>query len=648
MSDQISVRGDDVVAVVDTPDSVTVADVEWVTVLDTAHTLSVEEVEWVAIVDGFIPVPGPGIKLLGTLDDPAELPATGSPGDGYVIDGDLWVWVDPDGWTNVGPFAGPPGPPGPEGPQGVQGVTGPEGAQGDPGPAGATGATGPPGPQGDPGPTGPEGPEGPAGATGPEGPQGPQGIQGVQGDPGPTGPEGPAGAEGPTGPQGIQGDPGPPGPEGPQGPEGPAGADGATGPQGPQGIQGDPGPTGPEGPEGPQGIQGVKGDTGATGPTGPAGSTGPQGPAGPGVPTGGTAGQALTKVSAADYDTTWTTVTGGGGGVTDGDKGDITVSGGGTTWTIDPAAVTYPKIQNVNNQTILGRASAGAGQVEEIVCTNQARLLLDDASSIAMRSTLGAVGTGTAILTTAPLTGGGDLSQNRTLAVSDFTTAARGTVPASGGGTTKYLRADGTWAVPPDTAGIDQATADLRYVNVDGDTMTGNLIHGGNPNAGEVGGLFAADGGLIQRKERGGSNYIHVLYRGATQGGAAGDGYIRFMNGPFGGDAQAGAITLASGPSVVYGTTSDRRWKEQAVPLTDAIERLAELRPIRFRWKRDPDAGMFDGFYADEVASVVPGAVVGAPNGSDPQQVDLGRLVPLLVGAVQALAARVTQLEGGP
>ncbi len=55
------------------------------------------------------------------------------------------------------------------------------------------------------------------------------------------------------------------------------------------------------------------------------------------------------------------------------------------------------------------------------------------------------------ISTTLPLTGGGDLSANRTLAINSFAGSAAGAVPTSLGGTANYLRADGSWATPPGT-----------------------------------------------------------------------------------------------------------------------------------------------------------------------------------------------------
>ena len=114
--------------------------------------------------------------------------------------------------------------------------------------------------------------------------------------------------------------------------------------------------------------------------------------------------------------------------VSDGSKGDITVSASGAAWTINAnavvtadiasSAVTYAKIQDVSaTDRLLGRSAAGAGVVEEITCTAFGRSLLDDATASAARTTLGLGTIATAASGDYLPIGGGTLTGTATISV---------------------------------------------------------------------------------------------------------------------------------------------------------------------------------------------------------------------------------------
>ncbi len=115
-----------------------------------------------------------------------------------------------------------------------------------------------------------------------------------------------------------------------------------------------------------------------------------------------------------------------------------------------------------------------------------------------------------------------------------------------------------------------------------------------------------------------------------------------YYNSSSGSGAQ-GSITV-SGSSVSYNTSSDYRLKENIVEMTGAVDRVKQLKPSRFNFIAEPSK-IVDGFLAHEVSSIVPEAVIGEKDGEMYQGIDQSKIVPLLVGAIKELTARIEALE---
>lgn len=177
-------------------------------------------------------------------------------------------------------------------------------------------------------------------------------------------------------------------------------------------------------------------------------------PSASGVPTGGTTGQILSKTSNTDYATAWIVApTGGGTGVTDGDKGDIVVSGTGTVWMVDTGVVTNAQLATVPTATFKGRNAAGIGAPQDLTGTQATALL---------SAMVGDTGTG----------------------------GTKGLVPAPvTGDATKYLKGDGTWATPAagggpaNTDALTEGTTNLYFTQA---RAIASLLTGFAASAGTV------------------------------------------------------------------------------------------------------------------------------------------------------------------
>jgi hypothetical protein len=236
-----------------------------------------------------------------------------------------------------------------------------------------------------------------------------------------------SGPAGPTGPQGIQGPQGPTGATGSTGAQGPPGATGSQGPKGDKGDTGDTGaqgPTGATGSQGPQGIQGVKGDTGDTGPPGTPGT--------PGVMQTVVAGSGI-AVNAIDPANPVVAIA----------DPDLPIWGNRfaqRTATFSDRFSLFEKSNDGNNSTQVVVPALAADATLTLPAVTGTLALVSDVAVKADKTTT--------IATTAPLTGGGDLSANRTLGIDVFTATVKGAVPPPTTVSGKVLSDNGTWVVP--------------------------------------------------------------------------------------------------------------------------------------------------------------------------------------------------------
>lgn len=168
-------------------------------------------------------------------------------------------------------------------------------------------------------------------------------------------------------------------------------------------------------------------------------------------------------------------------------------------------------------------------------------------------------------------------------------------------------------------------------------------------------GRFDASGNLLVGKTSGANSAAGVnIYKDATDGGRV------YLTRQSGSAVQYNVAFFESGGSAVgsisttntatsYNISSDYRLKEAVQPLVGGLARISALKPSIYKWKIDGSSS--EGFLAHELAEAVPLAVTGDKDAVNedgsikPQAVDLSKVVPVLVAAIQELTARVQTLE---
>ena len=191
----------------------------------------------------------------------------------------------------------------------------------------------------------------------------------------------------------------------------------------------------------------------------------------------------------------------------DGNKGDLTISNSGLEWTINPDTVNFSKMQNISTDVLLGRATSGSGDIEEITCTPAGRALLDDANASAQRTTLGLGNAATATIGTNVLAFDSNLQGFVDTFTLPTTDATNGFVLTTNGAGTLSLTAPG--GIPDGDKGDIAVSSGGTVWTVDTDAITTTKILDDSVTYAKIQNVSATDK-LLGRSSSGAGNIEEI------------------------------------------------------------------------------------------------------------------------------------------
>ena len=220
--------------------------------------------------------------------------------------------------------------------------------------------------------------------------------------------------------------------------------------------------------------------------------------------------------------------------------------------------------------------------------------------------------------------------------------------------------------IPKSTSGYSlqfgSGPSDMPYIQMSaGGSAAGNLLiqpYGGNVLVNTTGTWVTAKSAVVGAGTA--STFAFAAYQGGGTAGAAGafrvDGPGTDLATWYYQGGVVGRVTTNSA-NTTYGTSSDYRLKENIAPMIGALDTVARLKPVTYKWKQDGSDGQ--GFIAHELQEIVPDAVQGEKDAVETytdeegneqtrpkyQGVDTSFLVATLTAAIQEQQAIIEELK---